>query len=91
MPQKKKKSATYLLVGLVPCYPVCHLLPAFVHRGLPYKYNTLEGFPVVGNGVSINVSLLCFTPKWVKWTRKLGCWSDARPELSGRPRPFDLT
>ena len=24
----------YLLVGLVPCYPVCHLLPAFVHRGL---------------------------------------------------------
>ena len=25
----------YLLVGLVPCYPVCHLLPTFVHRGFP--------------------------------------------------------
>ena len=23
------------LVGLVPCYPVCHLLPALVNRGFP--------------------------------------------------------
>ena len=25
----------YFLVGLVPCYPVCHLLPTFVHRNFP--------------------------------------------------------
>ena len=25
----------YFLVGLVPCYLVCHLLPTFVHRGFP--------------------------------------------------------
>ena len=26
----------HFLVGLVPCYPVCRLLPAFVHRGFPF-------------------------------------------------------
>ena len=26
------------LVGLVPCYPVCHLLPALVNRGFPATF-----------------------------------------------------
>ena len=28
------------LVGLVPCYPVCHLLPALVNRGFPATVTT---------------------------------------------------
>ena len=28
----------YFLTGLVPWYPVCHILPTFVHRGFPSAF-----------------------------------------------------
>ena len=40
-------SSTYrfcLLVGLVPCYPACRLLPAFVNRGSPRPLPPLSPF-----------------------------------------------
>ena len=35
------------------------------------------------------VKTVFFSHEFVKWMRKLGCLSDARPELTLRQRPFD--
>ena len=35
----------YLLVGLVPCYSVCHLLPDFFDRGFPTILPPPSPFP----------------------------------------------
>ena len=36
----------HLLVGLVPCHPVCRLLPTFVHLGFPYTSPVAPPAPI---------------------------------------------